>query len=295
MHPKNAPFFNEDKSIVIGCDQTIVLATMLKNLRHINKYNVITAGRVSDMVRVVNSVNPLLIILHYRDNQYVLDHSQTTFKKRGIPIICFTHDQEWKTLTWQYDRVVITEPIAFIAKENFLRDLVNSILRLLHKPSPLEPERSIADRNWKRSDSRITKNLSRYALELDQKIKTLRQVQEGLKGMFSEVSEPVRLKLVSYVSTIKQSITDQKHWEDFKAYFENINPNFLKQIAQRHPDLSSKDVKYCCYVKMNMSNNDIGHILGINQESVRTHKYRLKKKLALPKYVNLQNYIKSIA
>jgi len=34
---------------------------------------------------------------------------------------------------------------------------------------------------------------------------------------------------------------------------------------------------------MNMSNDDIRALLGISQESVRTHKYRLKKKLSLGK------------
>ncbi len=44
-----------------------------------------------------------------------------------------------------------------------------------------------------------------------------------------------------------------------------------------------------------MSNEDIRFILGINQESVRTHKYRLKKKMVLDKDQDLRMYIQSFA
>ena len=40
--------------------------------------------------------------------------------------------------------------------------------------------------------------------------------------------------------------------------------------------------------------NEIRNILGINQESVRTHKYRLKKKMALSKSQDLSHYLKSV-
>ena len=46
---------------------------------------------------------------------------------------------------------------------------------------------------------------------------------------------------------------------------------------------------------MNMSNDDIRNLLGINQESVRTHKYRLKRKLDLPKEMDLGVYLKSVS
>ena len=43
-----------------------------------------------------------------------------------------------------------------------------------------------------------------------------------------------------------------------------------------------------------MSNDDIKNILGINQESVRTHKYRLKRKMSLPNELDLSTYLRSV-
>ena len=100
---------------------------------------------------------------------------------------------------------------------------------------------------------------------------------------------------MSIVNTIKMSRNDRKHWDDFKHYFEDINPSFLKHLSTKFPCLTAKDLKYCCYLKMNMSNEDIRLILGINQESVRTHKYRLKKKMVLAKHQDLRNYLQTFA
>ena len=130
---------------------------------------------------------------------------------------------------------------------------------------------------------------------LNRKKGTLLKVHDRIKDLFPEVNDWTRRELISIVNTIKASIGDEKHWDNFKIYFENISPSFLKRLNKKHPDLTSKDIKYCCYLKMNMSNNEIGHLMGINQESVRTHKYRLKKKMALPKFQDLQVYVKSIA
>ena len=44
-----------------------------------------------------------------------------------------------------------------------------------------------------------------------------------------------------------------------------------------------------------MDNEDSRLVGGINQESVRTHKYRLKKKMVLEKNQNLRNYIQAFA
>ena len=46
---------------------------------------------------------------------------------------------------------------------------------------------------------------------------------------------------------------------------------------------------------MNMSNHDIKNLLNINQESVRTHKYRLKRKLGLRKEEDLRTYFQQFA
>lgn len=132
-------------------------------------------------------------------------------------------------------------------------------------------------------------------MELDQKVEVLQKVKNRISFLYPNVNDSTRKELISIVNSIKTVANDTKIWDDFKIYFEQANPNFLIKLAQKHPSLSSKDLKYCCYIKMNMSNNDITNLLGINQNSVRTHKYRLKKKLSLKKDEDIISYLRTVS
>jgi len=156
------------------------------------------------------------------------------------------------------------------------------------------PGDTLADAAIQLNQNNSTKNLSRYVLELDQKIEVLVRIKDRIVDLYPRVEDSIRVELISIVNSIKVSANDNKLWDDFKLYFERTNPNFLFLLAQKHPDLTPKDLKYCCYLKMNMSNDDIRNLLGINQESVRTHKYRLKKKMDLPKDQDLITYLRAV-
>ena len=131
-------------------------------------------------------------------------------------------------------------------------------------------------------------------MELDQKVDVLLKIKERIGELYQNVDDRTRTELISIVNTIKISANDYKLWDDFKLYFEEINPGFLQQLTKAYPALTSIDLKYCCYLKMNMSNDDIRNLLGINQESVRTHKYRLKKKMSLARDQDLAAHLRAV-
>ena len=284
----------QNKSILIGCDDTSVLLAVVDSLSSISNYSCVTSVRTSDLIRIVKSIEPALIILSFRNNQLAINNICSYINGINIPILCLTKQHERNSLKWNANNIILTQPVENAIKPNYLVSRVKSIL-LLIKQTSHKTDRSFAEQSINKHFGYQNKSLSRYVMELDQKTGTLNRVKNRIKELYSDVNEPIRHKLISIVNSIKVNTRDEKHWEDFKMYFEKISPNFLKCLSQKHPELTPKDVKYCCYLKMNMSNNDIGHVLGINLESVRTHKYRLKRKLQISKSENLQTYIRSIA
>lgn len=285
----------EDKAIVIGCDNTSTLSSILNRMRNLKGYNCITVTRISDLISAVNSAQPVLIILCYQNSQVVINNVCSFLKSPKIPMLCLTNKFENDTLTWDINRIVLTQPLRDSMKGNYLITRVNSILMLIERALKKKKMQTFAQNALGRKSDSSNTSLSRYVLELDQKVETLLRIKDRIKELYADVNDPIRHKLMSIVNSIKASTTDRNLWNDFRIYFENINPKFLDNLFQKHPELTLKDIRYCCYLKMNMSNNEITHILGINQESVRTHKYRLKKKLAVPKEQNLHRYIKSFA
>jgi DNA-binding CsgD family transcriptional regulator len=286
----------EERSIVIGCDDTSILSSVLTSVKEINSFtaNVMSASRASDLINITKSVNPSLIIICFRNNQSLLNDFNAIVKKTETPILCLTRKFERQALCWSPNNIVFTHPLEKAENNESLAATIRSIFLLLKDPANNNSGTFAENAIRAQEQTDDHRNMSRYVLELDQKTEILLSIKDRIKTLFPRVDDPTRSELISIVNSIKASAGNTKLWDDFKLYFEKTNPQFLVLLSKKHPYLTSKDLKYCCYLKMNMSNDDIRNLLGINQESVRTHKYRLKKKMALNKDADLFGYIKSI-
>jgi len=283
-----------EKSIVVGCDNTDTLSAVLNGMKGRGfSHTVISAARVSDLIGIVKSLQPDLIILSFKNNQHVLNDLDAFVKKPEIPVLCLASKTESERLSWNSNSIVFSYALEYIADREYLSSRINSIF-LLRPASPVKSRISFAENAIQSRPPRNTDDLSRYIMELDQKVEVLMKVKERIADLYPRVDDPTRTELTSIVNSIRAATNDHKLWDDFKLYFEKTNPDFLFMLVQKHPGLTPKDLKYCCYLKMNMANDDIRTLLGINQESVRTHKYRLKKKLVLPKDQDLSSYLRSV-
>jgi DNA-binding CsgD family transcriptional regulator len=283
-----------ERSIVIGCDQESVLATLLHAVRQTTLFtnHIITATGITDLIGITRSLEPDLVILAFRNNQLLINDFDSFVRKPHIPLLCLNGKYEQDHLRWNPQNIVFTCPLEHIDREEYLCSRIQSIFMLQRNPEkPVGTLTEAASKNNPQGDER---NLSRYILELDQKADVLLKVKERITSLYPIADDPVRNELVSIVNSIKASASDHKLWEDFKLYFEKTNPDFLFLLSKKHPELTTRDLKYCCYLKMNMTNDDIKSLLGINQESVRTHKYRLKKKMSLSKNQDLIAYLRRV-
>jgi DNA-binding CsgD family transcriptional regulator len=286
------------KSIVIGCDDTAMLSSILNNIRAESgfTYNIISAARSKDLIGIIKSLRPDLAILCFRSNQTALNDFGSSADRAGLPILCLSGRSEGERLQWTNSCIVFSYAIEHLSQENYLSSRIHSIFLMDSGYTRGNNEKSPSTLIELNSDhdNSGSRNLSRYVMELDQKVEVLQQVKGRIADLFPNVDDSTRIELMSIVNSIKASANDHKIWEDFKLYFERSNPGFLMTLANRHPELTAKDLKYCCYLKMNMSNDDIRNLLGINQESVRTHKYRLKKKMDLSIDQDLVSYLRTV-
>ncbi len=285
-----------DKSIIIGCDDTKVLSQIQLTVDQIRGYNLNTISITNEhnFFGVARSIEPALVILCFRNNYKLLRELASLSQEKNVPILCYNRYIDSKALTEFSNGIIFPYEFHHISKPGYLRSGIKSILRMLKSNSKNINHTPTVDIEVNNSNQLRTRTASRYVLELEQKVEMLFKVKSRIKMLNSNVNDTVKSELNSIVKLIDSSIMDKNIWADFKLYFEEINPEFLANISQQHPDLTPIDLKYCCYLKMNMSNNDICKLLGINQDSVRTHKYRLKKKLVLPKERDLHNYVMSV-
>lgn len=292
---RNSSKMPRDKYILIGSDISNSLATIIKNISGFENYTCVTAVKTLDTVQLARSLRPQLIILYFREVQRVLNNLETFPELKEVTLMCLTHKFQMKELKYKYPFSLFIQSYEDAMNHNSLRNNVNYLLNSIEKITSSRKRNHGRVEPIESSYKNYDNNLARYTIELDQKKAMLDKVKSKIKQLCFEADNATRLKLMSLLNTIKISTSNTRHWEDFKMYFEDINPHFIKRLSDKFPKLTSKDLKYCCYLKMNMSNEDIRNILGINQESVRTHKYRLKRKLTLSKDQNLRKFLESFS
>lgn len=84
-----------------------------------------------------------------------------------------------------------------------------------------------------------------------------------------------------------------EQWEAIKKEIMNIYPNLLNYIYNRCSELTEEDLQYCCLYLYGFDTNAEAKLLGINVESVRRKRSRLRIKLniTLPKSISLYQYL----
>lgn len=283
----------DEKLIVIGCDDTANLSAILHSIREsaFFAHHIISATRLPDLIGIAKSITPDLVILCFRNNQQILNDFHSFVKKSAIPVICLLKKYEADTLKWPKENIVFTLALESVASADCFVARINSVFLLRTNNAGHSLSGSFAEAAIQINH---TRDLGRYVMELDQKVEMLHKIKDRIAELSSRVDNNTRSDLASIVSMIKSSSVNTKVWDDFRLYFEKTEPEFLALLSQKYPLLTTIDLKYCCYLKMNMSNDDIRSLLGINQESVRTHQYRLKKKMSLSKEQDLRNYLMTV-
>ncbi len=98
--------------------------------------------------------------------------------------------------------------------------------------------------------------------------------------------EKIEKHIRSVISSLKNNNTDST-WEEFRKYFENVHSSFFKNLSECCPGLTQNEVKICALLKLNFSTKDISAITHQSSRSVDVARYRLRKRLNLPKEESL--------
>jgi DNA-binding CsgD family transcriptional regulator/ligand-binding sensor domain-containing protein len=83
------------------------------------------------------------------------------------------------------------------------------------------------------------------------------------------------------IKKIDDNISSHEDWHLFETNFERAHEQFLQKIKEQYPELTSKDLRLCAFLRMNLSSKEIAPLMGISVRGVENHRYRLRKKMGL--------------
>jgi AraC family chitin signaling transcriptional activator len=93
---------------------------------------------------------------------------------------------------------------------------------------------------------------------------------------------------------IKINSVNKNEWESFETNLNQIHNEFIINLTKKYPNLTSKDIKLCIYLKMNLSSKEIAPMMNISFRGVELQRYRLRKKLSLTQEENLSKFLLTV-
>lgn len=128
--------------------------------------------------------------------------------------------------------------------------------------------------------------------ERDHLLEGILESLEKINSRLNSTNE--REELTKVIKTLKSCIDFSLKWEKIQYHFERVFPGFLATVKERHPILSQKELKYCAYILLGLSSKEVAQLRDIEPPSVDMAKFRIKKKLKIPKTQRLFDYLHSI-
>jgi len=139
-----------------------------------------------------------------------------------------------------------------------------------------------------------SKQLSTHALHMMQKNTMLQEMQLDIKTLSKKANIEDKPDYNRINQQIKQSLRSQKDWDVFKLYFEDINKNFYQKLKEINPALTTNDHRLCALIKLNMTSKEMASVLNVAPNSIKSSRYRLKKKLGLDVEADLEEFVKGL-
>ncbi|ELR68540.1 hypothetical protein C900_00281 [Fulvivirga imtechensis AK7] len=135
------------------------------------------------------------------------------------------------------------------------------------------------------------KELTSYTMNFIQKNEVIQELKDAIQQLMKSAETGTRQDLGKLIRLIDNTLGVDKDWENFKLFFEQVHQDFFDQLKGQYSDLTGSDLKLCALIRLNLSMKETSALLGISAESVKTARYRLRKKLNLASGENLMDFL----
>jgi DNA-binding CsgD family transcriptional regulator len=130
-----------------------------------------------------------------------------------------------------------------------------------------------------------------HSLALEQKNELLGLIQTKLKSALEAKGSLDMKEINTIISSIRLQITDNNESDLFNQKFSQVHTEFFSNLSRTHPNLTKSELKFCAYLKLNLSTYQITSIMNVTSEAIRKNRYRIRKKLNLSAEESLEGYL----
>lgn len=152
-------------------------------------------------------------------------------------------------------------------------------------------------RNRQLEDSLLLKSedLAKYSLIEAQRNNILDKLRDKITQMRIASSDMKKSDYWELMQIIDEGGMSSDAWGTFYNNFDMVHDSFFVNLSTRYPSLSQTDLRYCAYLRLNMSTKEIAKATGVTVKGVEAAKGRLRKKMSIPYDVPIGTFILNFA
>lgn len=136
------------------------------------------------------------------------------------------------------------------------------------------------------------KQLTSYWFNFQQKDEIIKSACSIARSLEKTNSSQEEKRLIQELIKIgKENFYLDKEWERFRTFFEEAQSGFYTKLKLKHSNLKANDLKLCSLIRLNLNIKETASILNISDGSLKTARYRLRKKLNLESGQDIVDYL----
>ncbi len=133
--------------------------------------------------------------------------------------------------------------------------------------------------------------LTAYTLNFVHKNELMAELRESIEKLKSGMDKRKRAELDTLARKLDAALRVDEDWEDFRRHFESVHPRLAGRLNRDYPGLTQNEFRLIALLRLNLSSKEISSVLGISPDSVKTARYRLRKKLGLDSQEDLFEFL----
>ncbi len=171
--------------------------------------------------------------------------------------------------------------------------LLGLVFIMQRSRSKKEKELEVAKRTKLESDLEFkNKELSSFTLNFIQKQEMMDEMLALSKNLKKQNSvDDMRKVARELEKLVGNQDKNDKEWEKFRQYFEQVHSDWFNKLKAKFDGLTTADLRLCALITLKLTIKESALILGIAPDSVKTSRYRLRKKLNLEHDQNLEDFL----
>jgi tetratricopeptide (TPR) repeat protein len=136
------------------------------------------------------------------------------------------------------------------------------------------------------------KKLLNLSLNLEEKNELIKEVLNKMKNNPQKDGASVTLEEV--FSDLKSKTSLSESFSEFNTRLSEVHPEFISALKNNNPGLTKSEIKFCCFIKVHLTNKQIAQLLNVSFEAIRKTRYRIRKKIGLMPSQSLEEYIENL-